>query len=130
MIRADVSQVSASTVGLVRQLSHLDDDDVVVIVDVARYDAAIIETVPRLQHQKIIALTDSHFSPIGTAAVCSFVAKVEGGGPFDSYVGLLALANLLVTSTVLAAGTDRVAQTLDRLESTWTSAGALLADAD
>jgi DNA-binding MurR/RpiR family transcriptional regulator len=130
MIRPDVSHVSASTVGLVRQLAHLNDDDVVVIVDVARYDVAIIETVHRLGNQKIIALTDSHFSAIGGAATCSFVAKVEGGGPFDSYVGLLALANLLVTSTVIAAGTERVASILDRLESTWTSTGALLTDAD
>jgi len=54
----------------------------------------------------------------------SFTASVTGAGPFDSHVGLLALANALlagVAARLRRSATDR----LDRVEAAWRTAAAL-----
>ena len=72
----------------------------------------------------VVALTDSALSPLGSAAEVGFTASVTGAGPFDSHVGLLALANALlagVAARLRRSATDR----LDRVEAAWRTAGAL-----
>ncbi len=129
MVRPDVEHVTAPTVGLIRQLVHLDRSDVVVVIDVARYDRAVVDTLDRLAGMEnrphIIALSDSHFSPIAKHAIASFAVWVNGTGPFDSYAGVLSLVNVIVTATMARSGTDEVVARLDRLESIWTKAEAL-----
>jgi DNA-binding MurR/RpiR family transcriptional regulator len=71
-----------------------------------------------------VALTDSALSPLASGAAVSFTASVTGAGPFDSHMGLLALANALlagVAARLRRSATDR----LDEVESAWRAAGAL-----
>src|SRR5207237_1390717 len=71
---------------------------VVVVLDLARYDRAVLDAAGRAAERgaALVALTDSALSPLASAAVVSFTASVTGAGPFDSHVGLLALANALL----------------------------------
>ena len=65
-----------------------------------------------------MALTDSALSPLAVVATVSFTASVTGVGPFDSHVGLLALANALlagVAARLRRSATDR----LDQVEAAW-----------
>ena len=70
------------------------------------------------------ALTDSALSPLAGGTAASFTASVTGAGPFDSHVGLLALANALlagVAARLRRSATDR----LDQVEAAWRAADAL-----
>src|SRR5438067_2357870 len=72
----------------------------------------------------LVALTDSALSPLAKVAAASFTAAVNGAGPFDSHVGVLALANALlagVAARLRRSATDR----LDRVEAAWRSAAVL-----
>ncbi len=70
------------------------------------------------------ATKTSALSPLASGAAVSFTASVAGAGPFDSHVGLLALANALlagVAARLRRSATDR----LDEVESAWRVADAL-----
>jgi DNA-binding MurR/RpiR family transcriptional regulator len=100
--------------------------DVMVAIDLARYDRAVLEAAERAvgRGAKLIALTDSALSPLSSGATVSFTASVAGAGPFDSHVGLLALANALlagVAARLRRSATDR----LDQVEAAWRAADAL-----
>jgi DNA-binding MurR/RpiR family transcriptional regulator len=126
MLRSDVTSISGSTVGAVRLSSRLGKGDVLVVVDVARYDAAVVDLVGALHGAgvSIIALTDSALAPIARDASIAFTFANEGVGPFDSYVGALALLNLLVAE-VARRLQETASVHLDRLEASWTQLRAL-----
>ena len=66
----------------------------------------------------LIALTDSALSPLASGAAVCFTASVNGAGPFDSHVGLLALANALlagVAARLRRSATDRLDRGRGRL---------------
>jgi DNA-binding MurR/RpiR family transcriptional regulator len=129
MLRADVTCIDGSTVGAVRLSSRLGKGDAVVVVDVARYDSAVVELVRALHGSgvSVIALTDSALAPIARDAAVAFTFADEGVGPFDSYVGALALLNLLVAE-VARRLQDTASAHLDRLEASWTRLRALQGD--
>jgi DNA-binding MurR/RpiR family transcriptional regulator len=126
MLRSDVTCISGSTVGAVRLSSRLGKGDVLVVVDVARYDSAVVDLVRALHGAgvSIIALTDSALAPIARDASIAFTFANEGVGPFDSYVGALALLNLLVAE-VARRLQETASVHLDRLEASWTQLRAL-----
>lgn len=100
--------------------------DVVVVVDVRRYDAWVLDATRDLADAgaRIIAVTDGALSPLATGAAVVFSVVAEGIGPFDSHVGTLALLHALV-----AGAADRLRQVatdrLDRVEAAWSRSGAL-----
>jgi DNA-binding MurR/RpiR family transcriptional regulator len=107
-------------------LADLGPSDVVVVLDLARYERAVLDVAGRAAAAgaTLVALTDSALSPLSPAATQSFTASVTGAGPFDSHVGLLALANALlagVAARLRHSATDR----LDQVESAWRAAAAL-----
>ncbi|HYT39072.1 MAG TPA: SIS domain-containing protein, partial [Acidimicrobiia bacterium] len=125
-LRPGVMLVGGSEVRVARVLADLDPSDVVVVLDLARYDRAVLDAAGRATDRgtALVALTDSALSPLASAAAVSFTASVAGAGPFDSHVGLLALANALlagVAAHLRHSATDR----LDQVESAWRTAGAL-----
>jgi DNA-binding MurR/RpiR family transcriptional regulator len=126
MLRPGVVPVGGSEVRVARLLADAGPADVVVVIDLARYDRAVLDAAGRAVSRgaALIALTDSALSPLATGAAVSFTASVTGAGPFDSHVGLLALANALlggVAARLRRSATDR----LDRVESAWRAADAL-----
>ena len=126
MLRPGVVLVDGSEVRVARLLADAGPADVVVVLDLARYDRAVLDAAGRAAERgaALVALTDSALSPLASAAVVSFTASVTGAGPFDSHVGLLALANALlagVAARLRRSATDR----LDQVESAWRAAAAL-----
>ncbi|HEV7865874.1 MAG TPA: MurR/RpiR family transcriptional regulator [Acidimicrobiia bacterium] len=126
MLRPGVGLIDGSEVRVARLLADVGPSDVVVVVDLARYDRAVLHAAGRAADRgaALVALTDSALSPLASAAAVSFTASVTGAGPFDSHVGLLALANALlagVAARLRHSATDR----LDQVESAWRTAGAL-----
>jgi DNA-binding MurR/RpiR family transcriptional regulator len=126
MVRPNVFVAEVGSVAVVRSLAWLGAADVLIAIDSARYETAVVAAAERASDAgvPIVAFSDSHLSRIAKIATCSFRFVDEGAGPFDSYVGVLALANLLVAATVRAAGVD-VVEHLDQLEATWRATSAL-----
>jgi DNA-binding MurR/RpiR family transcriptional regulator len=127
MLRTGVVVAGGSEVRVARVLADVGPSDVVVIIDLARYDRAVLEAAGRAAERGavLVALTDSALSPLAAGAAVSFTASVAGAGPFDSHVGLLALANALlagVAARLRNVATDR----LDQVESAWRAATALV----
>jgi len=126
MLRAGVVAVAGSEVRVARLLADAGPADVAVAIDLARYDRAVLDAAGRAAAAgaAVVALTDSALSPLASAAAVSFTASVTGAGPFDSHVGLLALANALLAGVAARrrrSATDR----LDRVESAWRRAAVL-----
>ena len=126
MLRPDVRLAGGSEVRVARALADLGPSDVVVVIDLARYDRAVLEAAGRVAGRgaALVCLTDSALSPLASGAAVSFTASVTGAGPFDSHVGLLALANALlagVAARLRRSATDR----LDQVEAAWREADAL-----
>ena len=126
MLRPGVSLVDGSEVRVARLLAEVAPGDVAVVLDLARYDRAVVEAAGRAAEcgAVLVALTDSSLSPLASIATVSFTASVTGCGPFDSHVGLLALTNALlagVAARLRRSATDR----LDQVESAWRAADAL-----
>ncbi len=127
MLRDGVELWVGSEVRVTRRLAMSAPQDVLVAIDLRRYDRWVLDTARRAAGRgaHLIALTDSRLSPLASAAHTTFVVDAQGAGPFDSHVGTLALVNALVAGVA-----DRLRPTatrrLDRIESAWTDAGALV----
>jgi DNA-binding MurR/RpiR family transcriptional regulator len=125
-LRADVALLDGNEVSVRRTVALLRPDDVVVTIDLRRYDRWVIDAARGAQANGVwgVAITDSLLSPLAALADRTLTVAAAGGGPFDSHVGTLALLN------VLAAGVaDRLrreaTERLDRAESAWQASGAL-----
>lgn len=127
MLRDGVELWVGSEVRVTRRLALSAPDDVLVAIDLRRYDRWVLDTARRAagRGSHLIAVTDSRLSPLASVAHATFVVDGQGAGPFDSHVGTLALVNALVAGVA-----DRLRPTatrrLDRIESAWTDAGALV----
>jgi DNA-binding MurR/RpiR family transcriptional regulator len=129
MVRTDVESVLGSPVRVARQLADLDPGDVVLVLDLPRYDRSVLEAAKLAASRSatVVVLTDGPLSPLAGVASHSFSVAAEGAGPFDSYVGALALLNVL-TAGVADALRDSATDRLDRIEAAWREADALTDD--
>jgi DNA-binding MurR/RpiR family transcriptional regulator len=125
-LRPHVEMLGGNEVRVLRRLAMSSHGDVVIAIDLRRYDRWVVETAQRAKDvgMVVISISDSRLSPIAAMASASFVVAASGAGPFDSHVGTLALANLLVTSVSAVLRGDAVHR-LDRAERAWNDAGAL-----
>lgn len=127
MLRPGVHELVGSPVEVARRLADLDPDDVVVALDLRRYDAWVLDVVEHARRHEavIVALTDGPLSPLAVGASHVITIEAEGVGPFDNYVGALAA---LATITAGVAGRLRTPASahLDRIESTWRERGSLV----
>ena len=126
LLRSDTEVVEGSPVAVTRSLAHTRAGDVLVAIDLRRYERWVLDAVHATVASRgvVLALTDSRLSPLAGPAALTFVVAAEGAGPFDSHVGTLALANALVTGVATRlrrTATDR----LDRVESAWQRADTL-----
>lgn len=125
-LRDGVVLVEGNEVAVKRTLALARPGDVLLTIDVRRYDRWVIEATRRGREAGLwgLAVTDSLLSPLAALADRTFTVVAGGGGPFDSHVGTLSLANLLVAGVadrLRAEATDR----LDRAESAWRADGSL-----
>jgi DNA-binding MurR/RpiR family transcriptional regulator len=127
MLRPGVQPVQGSAARVARALASVEPGDTVVALDLRRYERWVLDAVRYCATggASIVALTDSALSPLADLADETFVVAAEGSGPFDSHVGMLAVANALVAG--VAARLRRTAsRRLDRVEAAWRDAGALV----
>jgi DNA-binding MurR/RpiR family transcriptional regulator len=127
MLRAGVEQVGGSEVAVARALADVGPADVLVVLDLARYDRLVLATAERAAGRgaTLVALTDSALSPLAAHARVSFTVSAAGAGPFDSHTGMLALVNAVVAGVAArrrGSATDR----LDQVEAAWAEAAALV----
>src|SRR6478609_390374 len=129
MLRGDVDLADVGSIALSRSLAWLGRDDVLVAIDTARYERSVATAVERAAADgaRVLAVSDSHVSPIARVATWSFPVVDTGAGPFDSFVAALALTNLLVTLTARRLGRKAVRH-IDRLDADWDATGALRPD--
>lgn len=119
-IRPGVRPVSGDRMIAARAALDIRPRDVLVVMDLARNDAALAELVEVAvaAGASVIGLLDSPAGTLGSQ--CEIVLPVVGPdvGPFDSYVPMLALVEALAAQVAVVlrdAAVDRLA----RLESTW-----------
>ena len=125
-LRQGIHLVEGNDVAVRRTMSLIDHADVLVALDLRRYDRWLVEAVRQARAQECwcVAITDSLLSPLASLADRTITVAAAGGGPFDSHVGTLALINLLaagVADRLRAVATDR----LDRAEAAWRAADSL-----
>lgn len=126
MLRRDVQHLAGSPVRVFRQVADLDEGDVVVVVDLRRYDAWVLE-VARFAADAgatIVAVTDGPLSPLASLADHAVTVAADGIGPFDNYVGALALLTTVTAGVAQRLRTPAAAH-LDRIEAAWRSTGSL-----
>lgn len=125
-LRDDVTLIDGNDVAVRRTVAWLRPGDTVIAIDLRRYDKWVVDAVKDAHERGVwlAAVTDSLLSPLASLAERTFTVSAAGGGPFDSHVGTLALANLVVAGVadrLRAHATER----LDRAEAAWRASGAL-----
>lgn len=126
-LRPGISKVGGNEVRVTRAMALMDDHDLIIAIDLRRYDAWVVEAAKRAKEAgaRIVAVTDSLLSPLAVLADQNLVIVAAGAGPFDSHVGTLALFNLVVAGVaerLRASATER----LERAEGAWRRASALV----
>lgn len=127
LLRRGVHVVDGSPVALSRAVAALGPSDVVVAIDLRRYERWVLEAARRAESGGVtlLAITDGRVSPLAQAAAWSFAVSARGVGPFDSHVGALALVNTLVAAVASRLRRSAVAR-LDAIEAAWAEAGDLV----
>jgi DNA-binding MurR/RpiR family transcriptional regulator len=102
-----------------RDLARLSAGDVVVAVDLRRYERWLVPMVDHAARRGavVVAVTDSPLAPIARVAEHVLLVAAAGTGPFDSLVGVHALMNALVTAVASRARDDATGR-LDAIEAT------------
>lgn len=80
--------------------------DVVVVVDVRRYEVATVELAARARERRarLVLLTDAHLSPASRDATVVLPVVVDSPSPMDTMVAAIALVEVLVLATMHAIG--------------------------
>jgi DNA-binding MurR/RpiR family transcriptional regulator len=125
-LRDDVRLLDGNEVAVRRSVALLRPTDVLITVDLRRYDRWVVEAARGASGAGVwtLAMADSVLSPLAEVAACTLVVAAAGAGTFDSHVGTLALMNVLVTGVADALRAEAT-QRLDRIETAWREAGAL-----
>ena len=125
-LRADVVLLDGNEVAVRRMIALLHRDDVILTIDLRRYDRWVIDAARGAQASGAwgVAITDSLLSPLAALAERTLTVAAAGGGPFDSHVGTLALLNVLAAGVADRLRLEATVR-LDRAESAWQTSGAL-----
>ena len=120
LLRDGVHEITGTPVKVSRDLVRIEPEDVVVVVDLRRYERWLLETTARAADTgaTLVALTDGRLSPLAERAAITFVVAARGVGPFDSTVGAMSLVHALIAA--VAARLRRSATgRLDAVEESW-----------
>lgn len=125
-LRPGVSLAGGSDVEIRRDLAVLDDNATLIFIDLRRYERWVLEAHKVIAHRGMwsAGVTDSMLSPIAAVADVAFVVAADSTGPFDSYVGVLSLLDL-VAIDVAARLRDSATERLAAIEAAWSHHGSL-----
>ena len=126
-LRPNVELLEGNEVAISRRLSQVRKGDMVIAIDLRRYDRWVVDaaTEAKRKHAWLLALTDSALSPLAGLANASMVLSAGGVGPFDSHVGTLALLNVLVAAAAEQLR-DTATARLDKAEAAWSAQSKLI----
>lgn len=126
LLRPGVVVLGGSDAALARRLAHLSPSDVVLAVELRRYERWVLRAAEAsiAAGARLVAVTDGPLSPLAQGADEVLVVSAVGAGPFDSHVGTLALGNALVTGVAAALRTTATRR-LDAVEAAWSAAEVL-----
>lgn len=129
LVRDGVRLAGGSPFRVVTQLAALRRGDTVVFLDVQRHERWLVEAAEQVRASGAahVALVDSELSPLAEGALAVLTVGAEGAGPFDSQVGMMAVANALLAG-VASRLRRSVTRRVDALERAWVERGALLDD--
>ncbi len=125
-LRPNVTMIDGNDVAVRRTVALMEESDVLVTVDLRRYDRWLVEAARTAAQAGVwtVSIADSVLSPVAACAQRTLVVTAAGAGPFDSHVGTLALMNVLVAAASIqlrGVATER----LDRSEASWRATNAL-----
>jgi DNA-binding MurR/RpiR family transcriptional regulator len=116
LLRPGVATITGTPLGVARTLERVRRGDVVLVVEVRRYERWVVDAVATVRDRAaVVAITDSVVSPVADGARATFVVDAAGAGPFDSHVATLALGNALVAEVAARARRTATAR-LDAVE--------------
>lgn len=126
-LRDGVRVVDGAPPRVVRDIARLSSRDVLVALDVRRYERWVVDAVQQASAAgaEVVAVTDSAASPLAPLAAVRFVVGVGSPGPFESATGVVALLHLLVAGVAVRLRAPARSR-LDRVEAAWAEHGALL----
>ena len=126
-LRDDVELLDGNDVAVRRSVAQLRRSDVLVLVDLRRYDRWVIDAARAANNRGVwcVAITASLLAPLAAIAERTLTVAAAGGGPFDSHVGTLALMNVLVAGVADRLRSEAT-QRLDRAEAAWQVGNALM----
>jgi len=127
LLRDGVALAGGSPFRVATQLAALRRSDTVLVMDVQRHERWLVEAAEQVRASGAarVALVDSELSPLAEGALAVLTVGAEGAGPFDSQVGMMAVANALLAG-VAARLRRQVTRRVDALERVWVERGALL----
>ncbi len=126
-LRPGVELLAGNEVAVTRRMSQVKRGDVVIAIDLRRYDRWVVSAaqIAKAKNAWLLALTDSALSPLAGLADASMVLSAGGIGPFDSHVGTLALLNVLVAAAAEQLR-ETAAERLDKAETAWSAQSQLI----
>lgn len=129
LVRRGVVHLDGSPVAVHRTLADADTGDLVVALDLPRYDRWLLDAVAAATTSgaRIVAVTDSQLSPLAAGADVVFVVGAGQTGPFDSQVASLAVVECLAAG-VARHRRDPATERLSRIEAAWSDAEVLTAE--
>jgi len=119
-LRDGVRLVGGSEVRVRRHMAALERGDVVVAIDLRRYERWLVTAAQRAVDAgaSLVAITDGPLSPLAPIAQVVLTVSAAGVGPFDSLVGIVALADVLVAGVAARVRTSATHR-LDAIEHSW-----------
>lgn len=126
MLRDDVETLGGDEVSVAALLSRVRKGDVVVAVDLRRYERWVVATATAAAGRgaRVVAITDGPLAPLARLAEHTFSVTADAAGPFDSVLGPIAVAEMLI-SAVAARLRPRAAVRLAGVEASWRAAAVL-----
>ena len=117
--RVKLVQTSSSD-EMFEQMLNVGEGDVLIAISFPRYSKKIIHAVTYAESKgaKVIAITDSHTSPIALLADRKLLAKSDVASFVDSLVAPLSIINAIIVA-VARKNHDALAQRLRHLEKIW-----------
>lgn len=121
-VRPGIIQVNNSMGDAYEHMIRIDGEDVCIGISFPRYSKRTVDAMSFAHERgaKIIALTDSHSSPLAEIADLSLIARSDMASFADSLVAPLSLINAIIVAVGLRCK-DELSERFGQLESIWGS---------
>ena len=107
-LRNDVSMLDAANHGIAHSLAQMSENDVLIAVGCLPYTRSTVEAAAMAANHgvKVVALTDSHSSQLGSVSDFALIAPTRGAYVSNSIGAMHALAETVVAMVAQAMGED------------------------